>query len=64
MFKYYHQILPGGRPHRAALEVATEAKRQTCLKVTAPSIPFISGHFSTLDFQGLLLESSEMQVHA
>ena len=51
------------RPLRAALEVATEASGDH-LKMTAPSIPFILGHFSTLDFQGLLLESSEMQVHA
>ena len=54
---------PAPRPLRAALEVATGATSDH-LKMTAPSIPFILGHFSTLDFQGLLLESSEMQVHA
>ena len=75
MIHIYVKILPpnssrwstkagrASQPLRAALEVATGASSDH-LKMTAPSIPFISGHFSTLAFQGLLLESSEMQVPA
>ena len=42
------------RPLRAALEVATGAFGGH-LKMTAPSIPFILGHFSTLAFSGAVI---------
>ena len=42
------------RPLRAALEVATEPSGDQ-LKMTAPSIPFMSRYFSILSFSGAVI---------
>ena len=71
MLKCYHQILPGGRPKPGVLFDLSELPskwQQKSLRTTSKWLPqvFLSCQDISIFwlFQGLLLESSEMQVHA
>ena len=69
--KCYHQILPGNRPKPGVYLDLSELQKkwqQSLLGTTSKWLPQVFLSFQDISvfwlFQGLLLESSEMQMHA